>query len=70
MNTLGRDVRTKSNILIEQWSDGNFYVVKDRFNNTPTPYYVHPNQMVKLLRETIGVVVVNHKTTGTHMKFI
>lgn len=70
MNSLGRDIRTQANILIEQWANGYFYVTKNRLEDKPTPYEIHPNEMVKLLAEKEKVVIVNYKTIGTHMKFL
>lgn len=68
MRSLNREIRTQASILIERWSDGKLFVVKNRFEDRKTPYQIHPNEAMKLMGKYNKVVITNWDVSGEKLQ--
>lgn len=62
---MAKDLRGNAGVLIEQWADGKFYIVKNRYGQSSTifePVQIHPNEIFKMMANHDDVVVVNYKS--------
>lgn len=65
IRNIAKDLRENAGVLIEQWADGKFYIVKNRYGQSSTifePVQIHPNEIFKMMANHNDVVVVNYKS--------
>lgn len=67
ISNIARDLKGHAGVLIEQWADGKFYIVKNRYSgyssiNQEKISPIHPNEVIKMLSNYNDVVVVNYKS--------
>lgn len=60
LSGIAKDIRERAGVLIEQWSNGKFYVIKHRWSDDyKHNREIHPNEIFKLMATVPDVVVVN-----------
>lgn len=67
ISNIAKDLRGHAGVLIEQWADGKFYIVKNRYSTyeeigDKKVIQIHPNEIFKLMANYDDVVVVNYRS--------
>ncbi|MGG4105096.1 hypothetical protein AAXB25_14365 [Paenibacillus lautus] len=65
ISNMAKDLRERAGVLIEQWADGKFYIVKNRYSTyeevgDKEVIQIHPNEIFKMMASHPDVVVVNY----------